>query len=257
MKVVILCGGKGQRMRELTESIPKPLANIGDKPMLWHIMKTYKYYGFNEFILLLGYNGDKIKDYFINYKWKANDFILNTGSNDIELLNDNREDFKITFLDTGVNTMTGSRIKMAQNIIGDETFMLTYGDGLSNINIPQLLEFHKKKGTVATVTGIDKKTQYGTLKVEDGIATSFEEKQGSQGIINGGFFVFEPEVFGYFIDGDQCVLENEPLKSLAEDRQLAVYMHEGFWTAADTYNDIVGLNKMSEEGNNLWKVWED
>jgi glucose-1-phosphate cytidylyltransferase len=242
-------------MHELTEDMPKPMASICGKPMLWHIMKTYKHYGFDDFILLLGYKGEKIKEYFMDYAWKQHSFKIDTKSNSMEILQEN-EHWKITFLDTGLETMTGSRIKKAQKFIGNETFMVTYGDGLSDINLDKLLEFHREKGRVATVTGIDKKTQYGTLTVEKDIATSFREKQSSGGIINGGFFVFEPEFFDYLSDGDQCVLEQEPLRNLADNGQLAVYPHQGFWTACDTYNDIIQVNKVCERGKDLWKVWE-
>ena len=255
MKVVILCGGRGLRMNEITEDIPKPLAPVCGKPMLWHIMKIYKHYGFDEFILLLGYKGDKIKEYFMDYKWKNHSFVLNTKTDDVKLLEES-EDWNIAFLDTGFETMTGSRIKRAQKYIGNETFMLTYGDGLSDIDLRKLLAYHREKGKIATVTGIDKKTQYGTLTIENGIARSFREKQASGGIINGGFFVFEPEIFDYLDDDTNCMLEREPLERLAAKGQLAVYMHDGFWTACDTYNDILNLNKECEGGSKLWRVWE-
>ncbi|MCX7772660.1 MAG: sugar phosphate nucleotidyltransferase [Clostridia bacterium] len=255
MKVIILCGGKGLRMHELTEDMPKPLASVCGRPMLWHIMKAYKHYGFDDFILLLGYKGEKIKEYFMDYAWKQHSFTLDTREGTIRLLED-CEDWRVTFLDTGSDTMTGSRIKRAKELVGDETFMVTYGDGLSDINLHKLLAYHREKGRIATVTGIDKKTQYGTLLVEDGIATSFREKQSSSGIINGGFFVFEPAFFDYLTDDTTSVLEQEPLRQLAQDGQLAVYQHEGFWTACDTYNDIVQVNKLCGEGKSLWKVWE-
>ncbi|NMA65038.1 MAG: NTP transferase domain-containing protein [Clostridiaceae bacterium] len=255
MKVLILCGGRGLRMNELTEDIPKPLAQVCGKPMLWHIMKIYKYYGFDDFILLLGYKGEKIKEYFMDYKWKQHSFTLNTKSNDIKLL-EKSEDWNIAFLDTGMETMTGSRIKRAKKYIGSETFMVTYGDGLSDIDLNKLLAYHREKGKIATVTGIDRKTQYGTLTVENGIATSFKEKQSSSGIINGGFFVFEPDIFNYLTDDTNCILEKEPLESLAKEGQLAVYRHEGFWTACDTYNDILQLNKQCKGEEVLWRVWE-
>lgn len=254
MKVVILCGGKGLRMFELTEDMPKPMALVCGKPMLWHIMMNYKHFGFNDFVLLLGYKGEKIKEYFMDYNWKQHDFKLDTGKDSYELLNKN-ESFNITFLDTGIETMTGSRIKRARRHIGNETFMLTYGDGLSNVDVNNLLAYHKKMGKLATVTGIDKKTQYGTLTVKNGIATSFKEKESSGGIINGGFFVFEPGVFDYITDDNNCILEQEPLKNLAGDGQLAVYSHEGFWTACDTYSDIIKINMQCENQQNLWKVW--
>lgn len=255
MKVVILCGGKGLRMHELTEDMPKPLVPICGKPMLWHIMKLYKHYGFDDFILLLGYKGEKIKEYFMDYPWKQHSFRLDSQKGTIELL-EKVEDWRITFLDTGIETMTGSRIKKAREYIGNETFMVTYGDGLSDINLHKLLAFHQEKGRLATVTGIDKKTQYGTLAIQDGVATTFREKQSSCGIINGGFFVFEPGFFDYVADDSQCVLEQEPLVNLTRDGQLAVYLHDGFWMACDTYNDIIQMNKLCDGGKDLWKVWE-
>ncbi|MFZ5989230.1 MAG: sugar phosphate nucleotidyltransferase [Bacillota bacterium] len=254
MKVVILCGGKGLRMHQLTEDVPKPLVNVGDKPMLWHILKTYNYYGFNDFILLLGYKGDKIKEYFVDYKWKNHSFLLDTSVEKMQTL-DKTEDWKITFLDTGLNTMTGGRIKQAQHLLEDDTFMLTYGDGLSDINLQKLLDFHRAKKRIATVTGIEKKSQYGTLTIKDDIAVSFNEKETSIGIINGGFFVLEPEVFKYLKDDTNCIFEHEPLINLAKDNQLAVYMHHGFWTACDTYNDIVEVNSLCKEGKDKWRVW--
>lgn len=255
MKVVILCGGRGLRMNELTEDIPKPLAPVCGRPMLWHIMKIYKHFGFDEFILLLGYKGEKIKEYFMDYKWKQHSFRIVAGKPEPEILDDN-EDWNITFLDTGIDTMTGSRIRKAQKYIGNETFMVTYGDGLSDININSLLSYHREKGRLATVTGINLVTQYGTMTVRDGIAESFREKQSPAGIINGGFFVFEPGVFDYLTDDNNCILEQGPLQKLAEDGQLAVYMHHGFWVACDTYNDIIRLNKQCEQGKEMWKIWD-
>ncbi|OLS34741.1 glucose-1-phosphate cytidylyltransferase [Bacillus sp. MRMR6] len=251
MKVVILCGGKGTRMSEVTNELPKPLALIGDKPILWHIMKSYQRYGFNEFILLLGYKGEKIKEYFIDYEWKNNSFTLDSSNGQTSILAE-REKWKITFLDTGLNTMTGGRIKRASPYIGDESFLLTYGDGLSDVNINELITFHQSKGKIATVTGIKKKSQFGTLIVNQGIAESFEEKTKTEGIINGGFFVLNPEVFHYIGDETNCIFEEEPMKKLTEDQQLAVFLHDGFWTAIDTYKNVVEVNEMWEKGDHLW-----
>lgn len=254
MKVVILCGGKGLRMYELTEDMPKPMANVCGRPMLWHIMKNYKHFGFDDFVLLLGYKGEKIKEYFMDYEWKQHNFCLDTANEKLEFLED-MEDWRITFLDTGQETMTGSRIRRARDIIGNETFMVTYGDGLSNVNIKDLLAYHRKKGKIATVTGVTKKTQYGVLTTKNGLATSFSEKEGFVGIINGGFFVFEPEVFDYLDDDTNCVLEQAPLKNLALDGELAVYFHDGFWTACDTYSDILKVNQQCDDGEFLWRMW--
>ena len=254
MKVVILCGGKGMRMHQITENMPKPLVDVGGRPMLWHIMKTYKYYGFDDFVLLLGYKGEKIKEYFINEKWRNHSFYLDSSTNSIQIL-DEVVEWKITFEDTGLNTMTGGRIKHAQNFLKNDTFMMTYGDGLSDINLNELLKFHNSKGKIATVTGIEKKSQYGTLLVENDIAISFNEKEQNIGIINGGFFVFEPEIFNYLSDDAQCVFEKEPIINLTKDRELAVYKHNGYWTACDTLNDIIEVNKLCEQGKDKWKVW--
>jgi glucose-1-phosphate cytidylyltransferase len=251
MKVVILCGGKGTRMSEITNELPKPLAMIGDKPILWHIMKIYQNYGFNEFILLLGYKGEKIKEYFIDYEWKNNSFTMDSSTGDIQILGQT-EKWKITFVDTGLNTMTGSRIKRAQKYIGDDHFLLTYGDGLSDVNLHELIHFHKTKGTIATVTGIKKKSQFGTLTVHQGLAETFEEKTQTDGIINGGYFVFTPDVFTYLKDDTHTVLEEEPLKKLTQDRQLSVYLHDGFWTAIDTYKNVLDINEMWKQGNIPW-----
>ena len=251
MKVVILCGGKGTRMSEITNDLPKPLALIGDKPILWHIMKIYQSYGFNEFILLLGYKGEKIKEYFMDYEWKNNSFTLDSSTGEITILGQ-KETWKITFLETGLHTMTGGRIKMAQKFIGDESFLLTYGDGLSDVNLHELVNFHKTNGTIATVTGTKRKSQFGTLSVQKGLAESFEEKTQTDGIINGGYFVLNPEVFHYLKDEPHCIFEEEPLKKLTEDRQLSVYLHDGFWAAIDTYKNVLDVNQMWEQGNIAW-----
>lgn len=251
MKVVILCGGKGTRMSELTAENPKPLALIGDKPILWHIMKIYQKYGFNEFILLLGYKGEKIKEYFMDYEWKNHSFTMDSSTREIKIIGQ-PEKWKITFLDTGIDTMTGGRIKQAESLIGKNSFMLTYGDGLSDVNLHELIQFHHKKGTVATVTGIQKKSQFGTLTVNHGIATSFEEKTKTEGTINGGFFILKPEIFNYLNDDPNCVFEEEPMKKLTADGQLSVYSHEGFWTAIDTYKNVLEVNKMLEQGKVPW-----
>lgn len=255
MKVVILSGGKGTRMREITEANPKPLSDIGGKPILWHIMKIYSHYGFNDFVLLLGYKGEKIKEYFMDYLWKVNSFKLDMSKGEINVFG-KPEQWKINFIDTGLETMTGGRIKRAKEYIGNETFMVTYGDGLADIDIDKLLQYHKSKGKIATVTGIYKKSQYGILSVdENGIAESFEEKKDTREIINGGFFIFEPEIFDYLGNDTTCILEQEPLKNLVKDNQLAVYIHEGFWTAMDTFNDVTKVNKLWNEGMGAWKVW--
>lgn len=243
MKVVILCGGYGMRMRELTEHAPKPLAIVGGKPILWHLMKLYSKYGFDDFILPLGYMGEKIKEYFMNYDWKQNDFILDFSNDEKKILFLKKpEKWKITFVDTGADTMTGGRIKRIQPFIKGDTFFMTYGDGLCDVNISELLEYHWEKGKIATLTGIQKKSQYGILKVKDGVATGFGEKTEIEGLINGGFFVLNNEIFNY-LPGDQCVFEKEPLSKLSEEGQLAVYQHSGFWQAVDTYKELQDMEK--------------
>ncbi len=254
MKVVILCGGKGSRMKEITDDTPKPLAMIGDKPILWHIMKIYAHYGFNDFILLLGYKGERIKDYFINYGWRNSNFVLNSGTGQYELL-EQPEEWKITFIDTGIDTMTGGRIKKAQPYIEGDSFMLTYGDGLADIDISKLVDYHKQSGCIATVTGVPKVSQYGTMIAENGMVQTFQEKAHIEGIINGGFFVFKKEVFDYLENDTNCILEQEPLRNLAEARQLSIYEHGGFWTAMDTYKDVLDVNKMWKSNDCKWKVW--
>lgn len=253
MSIIVYVFRNGTRMSEVTSDVPKPLAKVGDKPLLWHIMKLYKHYGFDDFILLLGYKGDQIKEYFMNDSWKNHSFTLDTSTGNIQLLQ-HPEKWKITFLDTGLETMTGGRIKRAEEYIGNETFMLTYGDGLADINLLELLKFHKGKGTIATVTGIKKMSQYGTLTVKNGMAESFREKAKTEGIINGGFFVLNPGVFQYLTDNTHCVFEQEPLMNLADDGQLAVYQHPGYWKAMDTYKDILEINELYRQGNHFWKV---
>ena len=251
MKVVILCGGKGTRMSEVTSDNPKPLAMVGDKPLVWHIMKIYQQYGFHEFILLLGYKGEKIKEYFMDYDWKQNSFKMDAAMGKTELLG-NKENWKITFLDTGLETMTGGRIKQAEKWIGNESFLLTYGDGLSDINIKELIDYHNEKGKIATVTGIPLKSQFGTLDVKEGLAESFQEKTKTEGIINGGFFVLEPGVFHYLENDTNCIFEQSPLNNLAKDSQLAVFEHDGFWRAIDTYKNLLEINEYWEKGKDLW-----
>ncbi len=237
MKVVIFCGGKGTRMGEITSRIPKPMANVQGKPLLWHVMDIYSRHGYADFILALGYKGDKIKEYFVNYDWLNHDFIRNGSSGHLELLQ-KPCDWNITFIDTGLETMTGGRLKRIQHLITDDTFMLTYGDGLADIDIGKLLQFHHKHNRIATVTGVYKKSTFGVLEVRDSIAFSFMEKPQLNILINGGFFVLNRRVFDYLSGDDHCVFEEEPLKRLALESELAVYTHSGFWLAVDTYKDL-------------------
>lgn len=254
LKVVILCGGYGMRFREVTENIPKPLAAVGGRPILWQIMKLYSKYGFDDFILPLGYKGDKIKEYFMNYDWMHNDFTLDFRDNAKKVLFLKKpEKWRITFVDTGADTMTGGRIKRIQPFIEDDNFLMTYGDGLCDVNIGEILKYHQKMETIATLTGIPKKSQYGIVRTQDGLATSFGEKSEIEGLINGGFFVFNKAIFDYLSD-DKCVLEKEPLARLATEGQLAVYEHRGFWQAVDTSKDLQEMNINWADIKNLLEI---
>ncbi len=276
MKVVILCGGRGTRLREKTEYKPKPMVEIGTKPMLWHIMKIYSHYGFNEFVLCLGYKSDMIKNYFYNYELLNNDITIGLGKNkQIEVHNSKSEiDWRITLAETGEKTMTGSRIKRIERYIDSDQFMLTYGDGLSNVDLPQLIEFHNSHGKIGTVTSVRPPSRFGEIVIDEDCVKEFSEKpQIKEGYINGGFFVFEKDFFDYLGNSydDSLILEQEPLEKLACDDQLRAYKHNGFWHCMDTYRDLKLLNSMWEGkelqkdlrfncqgGNNPpWKVWED
>ena len=257
MKVVILCGGMGTRLRKETEIKPKPMAEIGGMPILWHIMKTYAKYGFTDFILCLGYKGEVIKEYFYNYEVLANDFTVELGTNNVEVHPRHSEKgWKITLVDTGLNTMTGARIKRIEKYINSDQFMLTYGDGVADINIDDLLAFHNKHSKVGTVTGVFPPSRYGELVIQEDRVVSFDEKPDSQtGSINGGYFVFNKEFLKYLRDDNGCVLEKEPLEELTENDQLKVYHHKGFWQCMDTPRDYMFLQDLWGKGNAPWKVW--
>lgn len=251
--VVILCGGRGTRLVEETEYRPKPMVRIGDRPILTHIMDLYSAFGFKEFILTLGFKGEMIKDYFLNFDYYTNDFTIDLGAGKVITPHTRRHpDWRITLADTGEATLTGGRIKRIEPYIETETFMVTYGDGVSDIDIPRLLAHHRKLGKLATVTGVQPLTRFGELKVTNGLVTEFREKpQVSSGLINGGFFVFQRGIFDYLTDG--CSLEREPLEKLARDGQLAVYPHEGFWQCMDTYRDMESLNQLWASGKAPWR----
>ncbi|HYE10089.1 MAG TPA: sugar phosphate nucleotidyltransferase [Patescibacteria group bacterium] len=253
MKVLILCGGKGMRMKEFTAERPKPMALVDKKPLLWHIMKLFSYYGFNDFVLLLGYKSEVIKEYFMNNAWKDRSFVMDTtsGRQEIQMLEDS-ERWKITFLETGEDTMTGGRIKQAEPFVNHDGCFLTYGDGLAYIDIKELLKFHKSKGKLATITGIQKESQFGFINVENDIAVSFTEKPKLEGIINGGFFVLEKDAFRHIDKSNSCIFEKEPLQSLASAKQLAVYRYDGYWAAADTMKDLDVMNADIAEHNPFW-----
>lgn len=257
MKVLILAGGFGTRLSEETELRPKPMVEVGGKPILWHIMKMYSKFGYNEFIVLLGYKGYVIKEYFANYFLHQSDVTIDLSSNQMDIHNNSSEPWKITLLDTGQDTMTGGRVKRAQEYVGDETFMLTYGDGVSDVDINALYEFHCKHNGAITMTSVQPDGRFGTFEATDsGKVNNFLEKpKGDGSWINGGFFVCDPSVFNYINEGDQTVFEQIPLKTLATDGELHTYRHEGFWKCMDTLRDKIELNEMWDSGSAKWKKW--
>lgn len=256
MKVVILAGGFGTRLSEETDLKPKPMIEIGDKPILWHIMKIYSHFGFNDFIICLGYKGHMIKEYFANYFIHNSDLTIDLGKNHIEVHNSNCEPWKVTLVNTGLNTQTGGRIKRIQEYIKNETFMLTYGDGVGNIDLNKLLEFHKTHNKYATVTAVQPSGRFGSLNIDDkDDVLMFEEKpKGDKSWINGGFFVLEPKIFEY-IENDNTYWEREPLENLAKENQLVAYKHYGFWKPMDTLRDKRELESLWLSGNAPWKIW--
>ncbi len=256
MKVVILAGGFGTRLSEETEIRPKPMVEIGGKPIIWHIMKIYSHYGYNDFVILLGYKGYVIKEYFSNYFLHQSNLTIDLSKNIIKFHDNECEPWKITLLETGLDTMTGGRIKRAESFLGGKPFLLTYGDGVSNINITKLIDFHRSHGKTITMTAVQPAGRYGALSIEnEGSVSRFLEKpRGDGGWINGGFFVCEPRIFNY-IDGDSAVFEQRPLGRLAEEGQLMASRHKGFWGSMDTLRDKATLCQMWEEGRAPWKVW--
>jgi glucose-1-phosphate cytidylyltransferase len=257
MKVLILAGGFGSRLGEETALIPKPLIEIGNKPILWHIMKIYSKYGYNEFVILLGYKGYIIKEYFANYILHQNDVTIDLVNNDIHIHDNKSEPWKVTLLDTGLNTLTGGRVKRAQEIVGEKRFMLTYGDGVADININKLVEFHKSHGKSITMTAVQPEGRFGALEITTkGQITKFKEKPKGDGAwINGGFFVCEPKVFDYITQGDNSIFEREPLENLAMDGEMYAYKHYGFWRPMDTMRDKNYLIELWESGKAPWKIW--
>lgn len=257
MKVVILCGGRGTRLNEETEIKPKPMVEIGGMPILWHIMKTYAHYGFNEFILCLGYKGEIIKSYFSNYEILANDFTVELGTRNIQIHHRHSETgWKVTLVDTGVNAMTGARLKKVEKFIDGDTFMLTYGDGVTDLNIRELLKFHNSHHKIGTVTGACPPSQYGELSIHQDKVLAFNEKPANRTTsINGGYFVFNKTIFKYLRDDDSCILEKAPLEKLALDGELKVFLHNGFWQCMDTYRDYEYLSAMWKSGKAPWKIW--
>lgn len=260
MKVVILAGGRGSRISEETMIKPKPMLEIGEAPILWHIMKTYSHYGFYDFVICLGYKGYVIKEYFANYYRHMSDAITYdfNSQNGVEILHTKAEPWKVTLVETGLNTMTGGRIKRIQPYIGDHPFMLTYGDGVADINIADLIRCHEQSHLLATVTAVQPEGRFGRLQLDGSRVTGFSEKvQGEEGWINGGYMVFQPEVFNYLSAGDDTILEQEPLRNLAQDGQLNAYRHDGFWQPMDTLREKNVLTQLWEDRLAPWKVWKD
>lgn len=256
MKVLILAGGYGTRISEESDLKPKPMIEIGGKPILWHIMKQYSHYGFNEFVILLGYRSYIVKEYFANYYLHNSDVTIDTAEQRLEIHNNYSENWKITLVDTGLDTMTGGRIKRAARFIDNKPFFLTYGDGVSDVNINELLMFHKKHGKKMTMTSIQPEGRFGALEfgVGNNVSSFLEKPKGDGSWINGGFFVCEPSVLDY-IENDSTILEKEPLEKMAKDGEIFAFKHEGFWKCMDTLRDKNQLNEMWVNQNAKWKVW--
>lgn len=259
MKVVILAGGFGTRISEESITIPKPLVEIGNMPILWHIMKIYSAHGLNDFVICCGYKGHMIKSYFLDFFHRNNDFTVDLGTNSIDIHRKASEPWKVTLVDTGLDTMTGGRIKRVREHLGDEPFCLTYGDGVSDIDITRLIAYHKTQGTIGTVTAVAQPGRFGTLDLSADMTrvSGFREKSAADGhIINGGFFVLEPQAIDY-IDDDSTTWEQEPLRNMVKDSQLSVYHHRGYWQNMDTLRDKHVLQERWDRGDAPWKIWDE
>jgi glucose-1-phosphate cytidylyltransferase len=256
MKAVILAGGFGTRISEESHLKPKPMIEIGGRPILWHIMKIFSAHGINDFVICLGYRGYVIKEYFANYFLHMSDVTFDMAANRMEVHQQKVEPWKVTLVDTGENTMTGGRLARVRSYLGDDTFCMTYGDGVADINIKELIAFHSKRGVLATLTAVQPPGRFGALNMKDGLVTSFEEKpHGDGGQINGGFFVLSPKVLDY-IEGDGTIWERSPMEALARDGKLAAYIHHGFWHAMDTLRDKNYLEEVWSAGRAPWKTWK-
>lgn len=258
MKAVILAGGLGTRLREETEFRPKPMVEVGGKPILWHVMKLFSCHGINDFVICVGYRGEVIKDYFLEYEARNNDFTITLGRSREIVFHDQHleSDWRVTVAETGADTQTGGRVKRVQRYVDDDRFMVTYGDGLADVDLGALLAHHDEHGRLATVTTVRPLSRFGVLDLDDdGTVRKFREKPQVDGWVNAGFFVFERAVFDY-LSGDDCILEQEPLEALAKDDQLAAYRHDGFWQPMDTYREAKLLNDLWARGA-PWKVWDD
>ena len=253
MKVVILAGGFGTRLSEYTESIPKPMVAVGGKPILWHIMSTYAKFGYKDFYIALGYKAEVIKEYFLNYQTLNSDFIIDLSNSKIVAHQQDKIDWKVTLVDTGLNSMTGGRVKRIQDFIGDEPFLLTYGDGVADIDINALVKFHKNHGKMVTVSAVHPSARFGELDINNDVVTSFKEKpQTTQGWINGGYFVVNPDFFD-LIEGDDSILEKEPLEQATQIGELMAYQHDGFWQCMDTKRDRDHLEELWVGGSAPWQ----
>jgi glucose-1-phosphate cytidylyltransferase len=259
MQVVILCGGLGTRLREETEFRPKPMVNIGLKPILWHIMKIYAHFGYSDFILALGYKGETIKHFFWHYELMNNDITIELGKTEKVTIHNkcNEDGWRITLVNTGEKALKGARIKKLEKFIRNDRFLMTYGDTVANIDIKKLVEFHQGHGKIATVTGVNPASRFGEMKLNGNAVDIFEEKPNrtENRLANGGFFVFEKEIFDYLNDNDNCDFEYGPLEEITGNGQLMVYKHEGFWACMDTYRDMEYLNNLWKNGKAKWKIW--
>ena len=257
MQVVILCGGQGSRMREETEYRPKPMVEVGGRPLVWHIMRLFGHHGIRNFVLCLGYKGSVIRNYFLNYDAMTRDCTVSVGGQGRTRCHDAADpfDFEVTLTDTGLETNTGGRVKRAEHLVTGDTFMVTYGDGLANVDIPRLLAFHRAHGRLATVTTVQPASRFGVATIDDrSVVTSFAEKPRVEGWVSAGFFVFNRRIFDY-LDGDRQMLEEKPLERLAAEGQLMAYKHDGFFFAVDTYRDFLQVNDMWRRGDAPWKAW--
>lgn len=257
MKVIILAGGYGTRLGAITEALPKPMVPIGEKPIIWHIMKMYSHYGYKDFVLSLGYKQELIKEYFYNYNIRSSDFSIHLGTKKMQDYNGHDEmDWNVTLIDTGLNTLKGARLKRLEKYLADDINMLTYGDGVADINIDELVKFHKAHGKMLTVTGVHPPARFGEIIEDHGKLVSFKEKpQSSVGLINGGFFVFDKRLFNYLREDEDCDLEYETFEKLVPLGEVMVYKHLGNWECIDTERDLKHLNKLWGEGNAFWKTW--
>lgn len=255
MKAVVLAGGFGTRLSEETDRRPKPMVEIGGKPILWHIMKIYSHYGVNDFIICLGYKGYMIKEYFVNYYCHTSDITVDTRTGEIEVLRPGQDFWRVSLIETGQNTMTGGRLKRVREFVGDEDFHMTYGDGVGAIDLDALLAFHRQQGRLATVTAVHPPGRFGALEIEEGRVARFSEKpRGDGAYINAGFFVLSPKVLDY-VEGDDTVWEREPMESLARDNQMSAFYHDGFWQPMDTLRDRNQLDSLWNSGKAPWKLW--